>query len=277
MTLCEALEEHHTESVPAGTLIDVLVHVLLPVTHVLVDFEIADFNKEYLNAITSSGRPPTVQTKKPHITPSKPVQKHVEPVIAQDWSIVDKVDADPIAEHLRAVNSDSSSKQPDEPITIKCLNALKNIFISRFKKLFNYPSFDKLWLQILHVLTHLITTVKTNNNFNQSNRNIANLLSLPPAHTGNTAPPFPTSTANENLDELTKNITLTLEICYSNLRVLLDFMLAEKTFSKRQGLQAVTHHYLEQICSHNNSSNSFEDAGKFTLDPNYLTLVNPTS
>jgi hypothetical protein len=132
----------------------------------------------------------------------------------------------------------------DSHVILKCIETLTNVFMRNVVKLSHYPSFDKLWLQLLQIFTYFMevspvpSTTATTGSTNPS------LPPVPPLH-----PHFSQAIAHTSSE-----ISLIQQLsafCYAKLQLLIQCLQKEKIFKKKEGLWLVTKDFLAQLSTVN--------------------------
>lgn len=203
--LCESISDRHSTAVPNGILIDVLVHVLIPVIRVLGDLLVADWHRKALLTPTA-----------PHVTArstaSMSAPKGMPPSVLErdekDW-----------------VNVDGAGEEKQN-VVLHCIQTLSQVFLGHIKKLSAYPSFDKLWLQVLHILSYFVGTQHS------TDHSLASVRDNLSAHL-----------RSDQMQVLGTIATAAFE----QLELLLKTLQKEEIFRRRQGLLSVTRDYLQQV------------------------------
>lgn len=116
--------------------------------------------------------------------------------------------------------------RPDEQkeTTIICLSALCTVFISQFKKIMTYPSFDKLWLRLLHMFGYFLgATHGFDHSFLQSENIVDSFWK--------------------------KELASTVQFSRSSFVQLLECMISHKMFHDRTGLFSITKETVAQFSS----------------------------
>lgn len=192
LALCECICDKHAGVVPNGILIDVLVHILIPAIRVLGDQLVAEWHRDVLMSHPSS-------------SPSWEVDE-------KEWIAVDK--------HL-------VTPQHCDNAVVYSIETLTKVITEHIKKLSAYPSFDKLWLQLLHIMSYFVGTQ------NSADHSLA--------HTRDN---IPSSNLTKQQQAMLETLTT---VSLANLESLIRLLIAENVFAKRDGLLAVTRDYLQQV------------------------------
>lgn len=198
--LCDTVRDRHAAVVPTGILINVLVHILIPVIRVLGDSAAVDGGKKV--AVQSSSVKQPVETA----------------ATSSSW------------ERDGWASTDTSSSSEQQSSVVLCINTLAAVFLQHIKKLAAYPSFDKLWLQVLSVLSHFI--------------------GAKPGAEGEAAVSIDRAQGSGSA-QASSDQTAYLEYLSSTaleqLRILLSAMQAESVLQSRQGLLAITREHIQEV------------------------------
>jgi hypothetical protein len=270
IALCDSINDRHSFAVPPGILIDVLVHILSPVIRVLGDYLISDWNKQSLlppatSSSSSSNTASVSQQKVVLTTPPNPASRlttaHKGPGIVNHPSNLDTEWITIESTHLESLpllsevvggekgnkgigDSGISANKPtpsplmvDSHVILKCIETLTNVFMRNVVKLSHYPSFDKLWLQLLQIFTYFMEVSPVPSSTTSSN---SSLPPVPPHH-----PHFSQAIAHTSSE-----ISLIQQLsafCYAKLQLLIQCLQKEKIFKKKEGLWLVTKDFLAQL------------------------------
>lgn len=155
--LTHAISDRHALVVPAGVLVDILGDIVVPTVLLLA--------QGLVKSALISEQETEKQAKK--ITS----QSRDEDILAQMLGVYEirstaaSLDGATSGPHLAAAAPNGSTLSRvllTAPVvvmkgtTAELLSALSDACMRHLKKLFKYPSFDKLWLRILHVLGYLL-------------------------------------------------------------------------------------------------------------------------
>jgi hypothetical protein len=191
--LCDCVSDRHAQAVPPGVLIDVLVHVLVPVIRVLGDLLLVDWHSQLIRS--SSPAPPP--SPAPHSSSTAPSL-----VQEKDWVSV---------EHGQGDNASATLRSSDE-VVLHCVNTLGSVFQQHVRKLADYPSFDKLWLQILQLLGYFLEV-----------------------------------RSEELRPEALRSLKQVVDAAQLQLKELLQVLEKGGVFKRKEGLWMVTRDYLQQL------------------------------
>lgn len=224
--LCDAISDRYCAVVPTGILIDVLAHVLVPVIRLLGDILIIDWHREALSAshalpsllsipfsASSSPSSSLARADRNALNASSEAAANSKKLVERDikdW-----------------VNVEVSDRAPRPNTMEVCVDKLCHIFSAHLHKLVSYPSFDKLWLQVLHLFGYFIGSSQS-----PEPTLAASLLSDP-------ASDLPSDQA-EALKDISSKV-------FAQLKMLLRMMQKEDVFIGKPALLAVTRDYLQQV------------------------------
>eukprot|EP01039_Chlorochromonas_danica_P002473 gene2473-2708_t len=152
--LCDAISDRYCAVVPTGILIDVLAHVLVPVIRLLGDILIIDWHKEALSA--SNALPSLLPLPFSASSPSSSLARADRNAL--NFSSEAATDSKNLVERdIKDWVNVEVSDRAERPNTMEvCVDKLCHIFSAHLHKLVSYPSFDKLWLQVLHLFGYFI-------------------------------------------------------------------------------------------------------------------------
>lgn len=130
--LCRAIKDKHSKAVPAGVLVVILGDIF---SNTIISVVSSYFP---LSGATSEMRKFTNATYLEAETADPPI--NVSPFLAQEL-----VTSPQQAERCVALT-----------IVENCLESLCQVYIAELSKLSKYPSFDKLWIKIMSVLSYFL-------------------------------------------------------------------------------------------------------------------------
>ena len=185
-----AIVDRHVSAVPAGVLVNILGDIVVPTLLLLGESQIAN---------ESRGSTPDAKAK------GKSKSVLLSPAAA-DVSIENLSSIS--AAYVKTVNLNLSNS----PIC-QLLAALSSTYLTQLHKLSSYPSFDKLWLRLLHVLGYF--------------------LGAPHGF-------------EHNRGLISDHLHLAVDECKKHLEMMLQTMVASEVFKNRVGLWTITQESVHQ-------------------------------
>jgi hypothetical protein len=145
-------------------------------------------------------------------------------------------------------------------VIVKCIETLTTVFMKHVKKLSYYPSFDKLWLQLLQILTYFIELLPGEGEMmtNTTAPAVPSTVPVAPsavmtATTTHLPPPPPNASPSSALykDIYYQIISQLSKICCVKLEMVIRCLQKEKVFLKKVSLWIVTKEFLSQLQNSN--------------------------
>jgi hypothetical protein len=141
-------------------------------------------------------------------------------------------------------------------VIVKCIETLTTVFMKHVKKLSYYPSFDKLWLQLLQILTYFIELLPGEGEMTAAV--VPSSVPVAPsavmtATTTHLPPPPPNASPSSALykDIYYQIISQLSKICCVKLEMVIRCLQKEKVFLKKESLWIVTKEFLSQLQNSN--------------------------
>jgi hypothetical protein len=130
--LAHAILDRHVNAVPPGVLVNILGDIVVPSLLLL--------GETVFNELDNKGK---VNDSRKSKVPSKNTEKEIE----KSQYMKEFRDATKTVEE--------SAYSPSKPI-VEILCAISTVFLQQLKRLASYPSFDKLWLRLLHLMGYYL-------------------------------------------------------------------------------------------------------------------------
>jgi len=164
--LSRSVADKHALAVPAGVMVDILGDIIVPTVLLLGEslfqscmrgestegvrtrsdsrqLRDEEMLEEVLGSVSASEEPPySVEVFR---SPKETSSTHTFPS-----------GGNTLARALLAAHQKNDSSTSSMGPAVECLNTLCDAFLRQLRKLSSYPSFDKLWLRILHVLGYFL-------------------------------------------------------------------------------------------------------------------------
>ena len=239
--LCQAILDRHSHAVPAGVLVDILGGIIAPMIVQLRDHLVDEINQNLPAGVAQ------VLSSKEALALAQQQWVNVE---AESSSVTAGPGADDAAVALNNNSSSSSTVTEGDrvreglsvlcatgserggggtvSILMECLSAFCKSFLQHLRKLAAYPSFDKLWLCMLSVLSHFLDA---------STHGDEELAHLSTAWTR----------LSEDTKHLVQDLFAMLAASREHLLRMLRALAAEKVFVDRPGLLGITKDSVKQF------------------------------
>lgn len=216
VAFARSLLDKHASIVPPGVMINIFTEIYIPtifamVSHLNADAEVI---KGYEVVVTELV-PVATEEVLISVAPS-PIVDNFESVSSNEAAANIIADiGNGVLDHIEDIlksaplNDFSGNRCIDDSLstsTLTCMVAVTRAFSRNLTKLFSFPTFDKLWLRLLHLFAFFLET----------NGSLSSLA------------------------EIDSGVKLLIETCESLLRDLLHFMMSENVFSTKKGLWEVT-------------------------------------
>jgi len=238
--LCQAILDRHSHAVPAGVLVDILGGIIAPMIVQLRDHLVDEINKNL-----PAGVAQVLSSKEAQAL----AQQQWVNVEAESSSVTAGTGTDDVAAAHNNNSSSSAVTGSDRvreglsvlcatgserggggtvSILMECLSAFCKSFLQHLRKLAAYPSFDKLWLCMLSVLSHFLDASS------HGDEELAHLSSAWPR-------------LSEDTKHLVQDLFAMLAASREHLLRMLRALAAEKVFVDRPGLLGITRDSVKQF------------------------------
>lgn len=229
--LCAAILDRHVRNVPIGLMVKILGDIYITVVLRLAEFLVkekeqlrADNNRAGLNGSINSNNNNNSAVKKPRAVDPRDsvaqtsVSNTNNSIMSMSMSMPDPALEKPFA----SGNTDSDGSDEVDFTVMPLLCTICKVFADQIKRLSSYPSFDRLWLRLVHVFGFFLGAPY---GFDHSTLFPPNQLQLP---------------FNDELHR-------TVAAAGDHLATLINMLIKSGVFLDRKGLWAVTKDSLTQM------------------------------
>ena len=149
--LCTAITDRHVKNVPVGLMVKILGDVYIAVVLRLAEFLVRE--KE-VNGMDNGWSKVDAEGEDKKTNKNK--EKKETPPARRVSVIVPKKKKEDVLLNEEIVESDSPKDSEDTLSVIPILNTICKVFADQIKRFSSYPSFDRLWLRLIHCFGYFL-------------------------------------------------------------------------------------------------------------------------